>query len=109
VATYGLSDLQPVLNLALHTGNADALRFAFRLLAETDPGQSQGADNWGLAEVFRENIKLAGVNDADGLDNHHLFERLRHYSPDSFRFDPVRHHFVLKSGASTSLAMARNP
>ena len=84
------------LGLALHTGNRDALRFAFRLLGETVPTRNGNTGDWQLAQVFRDNLKLDGLKLEDLGNNQRVFAWLRHYESDSFVFDPIRQRFVLR-------------
>ena len=91
-----LNDFYPVLSVALHAGQREALQLAYRLLAETKPAGNSGADNWELAQLFRENVYVAATQPDDFNDLNHVLKRMRAYQPDSFVFDPVRGHFGLK-------------
>jgi hypothetical protein len=90
-AQPGMTD--PVASLALHAGNREALQQAFHWLAETPPGDT---DNWGLPELFWQNVYLAENQANDYANRGNLLDRMRQYGPDNFVFDPVRQHFVLK-------------
>ena len=90
----GMSGLD--LGLALHTGNAAALKMAFHWLAETKSAENGNFNNYGLFQTFQANFYL-GENQPDGFENPEKYlDRMRHYDPLDFRFDPVRQRFVLK-------------
>jgi len=84
------------LGLPLHTGNPAALKMAFRWLAETQPSDNPGAENWELAQRFRENVYLGQKLPDDFQAAGGVLAAMRHYGPDDFHFDPVRQRFVLK-------------
>jgi hypothetical protein len=90
----GLSGLD--LGLALHTGNPEALKMAFRWLAETKPTENPGSDNWDLAQCFRQNVYLSPKLPDGSQSEDNILAAMRHYGPDDFRFDPIRQRFVLK-------------
>jgi hypothetical protein len=91
-----MGGFQTVLSLALHTGNGEAFRFAYRLLAETNPGRNSGANQWDLAQVFRDNVKLEGIKPGDFQNNQSVLDWMRHHRAEAFVFDPVREQFILK-------------
>jgi hypothetical protein len=91
-----LRDMQTVLSLALRTGNREALRFVCRLLEETSPARNGGAESWGLAQLFRERVKLDGLKPGEEQNNQRVLDWMRKHRAEEFVFDPVRERFGLK-------------
>jgi hypothetical protein len=87
---------QQALSLGLHAGNTDALRFAYRMLAETKPGDDSSQIVWPLAQSFLGNVKMDGLKPQDRQNYPKVLDWMRRYKPDDFVFDPVRQRFVLK-------------
>lgn len=99
--------VEPILGLALHAGNPEALRFAYRLLEESGSNRFNSGD-WALAQVFRENVKPDKLGYQDVQDNTKLLRWMSGYQADSFVFDPVRRRFVLKPGVQPHPPSGRN-
>jgi hypothetical protein len=88
---------QQALSLGLHAGSADALRFAFRLLAETKPGDNSSQLVWPLAQSFLGNVKMDGLKFQDRQNNPKVLDWMRQHRPEDFSFDPIRQCFYLKN------------
>jgi len=88
---------EQALSLGLHTGSMEALRFAYRMLAETEPGDDSSLIVWPLAQSFFGNVRMDGLKIQDRQSHPKVLDWMRQYKPEDFVFDPVRQCFYLKN------------